>query len=69
MTLVIRKHIFITSFIRLNIFNSGFSVSVGHRNLGWVTFDRKGITESVPIASGVYVTDSQRWADLRPPKR
>ena len=66
---MVRKHIFLTPFIRLNIYNSGFSLSVGHRSIGWITLGRRGITESVPIASGVYLQESQRWDELRPQKR
>jgi hypothetical protein len=69
MKLVIRKYVFLCPWVRLNIFNSGFSVSLGHRGIGWITLGRRGIRESVPIASGVYLQDSQRWPDLRRPKR
>jgi hypothetical protein len=70
MQLMIRKRIFLTPFVRLNIFNSGFSLSLGHRSLGWLTLGRRGITETIDTGvSGVYLTDSQRWDELRRPKR
>jgi hypothetical protein len=70
MQLMIRKRIFLTPFVRLNIFNSGFSLGLGHRSLGWLTLGRRGITETIDTGvSGVYLTDSQRWDELRRPKR
>ena len=69
MKLVIRKRVFLGPYIRLNIFNSGFSVSVGHRSLGWLTLGPKGLTETIDTGvSGVFLTDKQRWRDLAPPK-
>jgi hypothetical protein len=70
MKLVIRKHVFLGPWARLNIFNSGFSVSLGHRSLGWITLGKRSVTESIDTGvSGVYLQDSQRWSDLRPSKR
>jgi hypothetical protein len=70
MKLVIRKYVFLCPWVRLNIFNSGFSVSVRHRSLGWITLGRRGITETIDTGvSGVYLKDSQRWNELRRPKR
>ena len=65
MKLMIRKPVLITPYIRLNIFNSGFSVSVGHARLGWLTLGKRGIRESfdTPIP-GIYVVDSQPWDKL-----
>jgi hypothetical protein len=61
MKLVIRKRVSLGPFVRLNIFNSGFSVSLGHRSLGWITLGRRGIRESVSVASGIYATEGQTW--------
>jgi hypothetical protein len=60
MKLMIRKHIYVGPWVRLNIFNTGFSVSLG----------RRGITETIDTpVSGVFLTSSQRWSELRPQKR
>jgi hypothetical protein len=62
MELMIRKRVQFGPCVRLNIFNSGLSVSVGHKNLGWLTFGKRGITESIDTpVSGVFLRDGQPW--------
>jgi hypothetical protein len=68
MEIRIFKHIFITPFIRLNIYNSGVSISFGHSRIGrigWTTLGRRGVRETLdtPI-SGVYLCDGQRWDQI-----
>jgi hypothetical protein len=65
MELRIWKRVFITPFIRLNLYTRGFSVSFGHRGLGWITLGKRGIRETLntPIP-GVYLSEGQQWKDI-----
>ena len=42
-----------------------FSVSFGHRGIGWVTIGRKGIRETLDLVPGVYVSEEQRWDEFK----
>ena len=65
MELRIWKHVYLTPFIRLNLYTRGFSVSFGHRRCGWITFSKRGIRETLdtPIP-GVYLSEGQQWEDI-----
>jgi hypothetical protein len=53
-------------FVRVAITNAGVSLSVGHRSVGWLTFGKKGLSETLDTGvSGVYLRDSQPWSQLR----
>jgi hypothetical protein len=70
MKIRIYRQLHLSPFIRLTITNSGLSISFGHRGIGWITFGKRGVRETLdtPIP-GVYLTENQRWNQLRPPKR
>jgi hypothetical protein len=67
MELRIWKRIYLSPFIRLNIYTRGFTVSFGHARIGWVTLGRRGVRETleVPGVSGLYVTENQCWSQIR----
>lgn len=55
----------LSPFIKLTFTNAGVSVGFGHRSLGWVTFGRRGVTETLDTpVPGVYLTDSQPWTRI-----
>jgi hypothetical protein len=63
MPLVIRKHIYFSPFVRLNLYTRGCTVSFGHRSIGWITLGRRGIRETIPTGiPGAYLTESQSWS-------
>jgi hypothetical protein len=47
------KSIYIGPWIRLKLYTKGFSISLGHRGIGWVTIGNRGIRETLdaPIPS------------------
>ena len=65
MEIKLYKRVFLTPFLRLTFTNSGVSISFGHRSVGWLTFGKRGLTETIdtPI-SGVYATDKQSWRQI-----
>jgi hypothetical protein len=66
MELRVFKRIYLTPFVRLNLYTRGFSISFGKRGLGWISFGQRGVREtlSTPIP-GVYLTESQPWKRRR----
>jgi hypothetical protein len=38
MELRIWKRIYLSPFARLNLYTKGFTISLGHRAIGWITF-------------------------------
>ena len=60
------KSIYIGPWIRLKLYTKGFSISLGHRGIGWVTIGNRGIRETLdaPIP-GVYLTQEQRWDEVK----
>jgi hypothetical protein len=67
MELRILKHVYLSPWIRLNLYTKGWSISFGHRRLGWITVGPRGIraTLDTPV-SGIYLSESRSWKDLRP---
>jgi hypothetical protein len=49
MELRIWRRIYLTPFIRLNLYTRGFSVSVGHKNIGWLTFSRRVLRATIDL--------------------
>jgi hypothetical protein len=65
MQLRIWKRIYLTPLVRLNLYSRGFSISVGHRWIGWLTFGRRGIRGTLDTGvPAVYIFESQRWDQL-----
>jgi hypothetical protein len=65
MQLRVYKRVYLTPFVRINLFTQGFSISVGHSRIGWITFGRRGIRETVSTPlPGVYLSENQRWGQL-----
>jgi len=65
MELRIWKRIYITPFVRLNLYGRGFSISFGHRGIGWLPFGRRGIRGTVPRpVPGVYLSQGETWTRL-----
>jgi hypothetical protein len=65
MELRIWKRIFLTPWIRLNLYTQGFSISVGHSRIGWITFGRRGIRATLDTGvPGTYVTEGRTWGQL-----
>jgi hypothetical protein len=65
MELRIWKRIYLTPFVRLNLYTRGFSISFGHRGLGWLTFGRRGIRGTLPTGiPGIYLTEGENWGQL-----
>ena len=48
--------------VRLNLCTRGFSISFGHHWIGWMTFSKRGIRETLrtPV-SCVYLSEGKRW--------
>jgi hypothetical protein len=69
MELRILKHVYITPWIRLNLYTKGWSLSLGHRRMGWITVGPRGIrgTLDTPV-SGIYLSESRSWKDLTRPR-
>lgn len=66
MELRIWKRIYLTPFVRINLYTRGFTVSVGKRGLGWITFGRRGIRGTVPTGiPGVYLSQGESWNRLK----
>jgi hypothetical protein len=66
MNIRIFKRINLGPFVRLTITNSGWTVGFGYRGIGWLTFGKRGLTETLDTpVSGIYVKDSQPWDQLR----
>jgi hypothetical protein len=65
MELRILKHVYLSPWIRLKLYTKGWSLSFGHRRLGWITVGPRGIrgTLDTPVP-GVYITESRSWKDL-----
>ena len=68
------KRIYLTPLVRLNLHTRRLSISFGHRRIGWITFSKRGIRETlhmpVPgsmILSGIprHLMSSVRLADGR----
>jgi hypothetical protein len=54
------RRIYLCPWIRLNLYTRGFSISLGHRSIGWLTFGRRGVTGTLSTGiPGVYL--SERW--------
>jgi hypothetical protein len=68
MQLRIWKRLYLLPWLRLNLYTKGFTISVGHRGLGWITFGRRGIRATVPtVVPGAYFTESQQlWNQIGP---
>jgi hypothetical protein len=43
MQLRIWKQIYLSPLVRLKLYTQGFSISVGHSRIGWITIGRRGI--------------------------
>jgi hypothetical protein len=58
MQLRIWKQIYLTPLVRLNLYTRGFTISFGHRRIGWITFSKRGIrvTLHTPVP-GVYLSE------------
>jgi hypothetical protein len=62
MQLRIWRRIYLTPFVRLNIYTKGFTISFGHFRIGWLTFGRRELRATVPTGvPGVYLSERQRW--------
>jgi hypothetical protein len=65
MELRIWKRIYLSPFVRLTLYAEGFTISFGHRGIGWITFGRRGIRETLDTGiPGVYLSEGQRWRDI-----
>ena len=61
MQLRIWKRIYLSSFVRLNLYTKGFTISFGHRGIGWITFGQRGIRETLDTPlPGVYFSEGQQ---------
>jgi hypothetical protein len=66
MELRIRKRIYLCPFVLVNFYAKGFTVSFGHRSLGWLILGRRGIRATLPTGvSGVYLSETQTWKSSR----
>jgi hypothetical protein len=56
MQLRIWKRIYPSRFVRLNLYAKGFTISFGHRRIGWIKFSKRAIRETLhtPVP-GVYL--------------
>jgi hypothetical protein len=65
MQLRIWKQIYLTPLVRLNLYTRGFTISFGHRRIGWITFSKRGIrvTLHTPVP-GVYLSEGQQWPEI-----
>jgi hypothetical protein len=62
MELRIWKRFCVTPWIRLNFYTRGFSLSVGHNGIGWITFGKSGVRGTIPTGiPGVYLSQKVRW--------
>jgi hypothetical protein len=62
MKIRIYRRVFLSPFVKLTFTNSGVSIGFGHRNIGWINFGPKGVSETLDTGvSGVYLRDSQSW--------
>jgi hypothetical protein len=65
MELRIWKRIYLSPFVRVNLYTRGFTISFGHRGIGWITFGRRGIRETLDApVPGVYLSEGQRWREI-----
>jgi hypothetical protein len=65
MRLRIWKCIYLTPFVRMNLYTAGFSISFGHRRIGWLTFGRRGIRATLDTGvPGTYLTEGRTWKEL-----
>ena len=56
MELRVWQRIYLCPFIRVNLYTRGFTLSFGHRRLGWITIGRRGIR--APLDTRVSVLTS-----------
>lgn len=47
MRLQFLKRVYLTPFVRLNFYTQGVSISFGHTRIGWLTFGRHAIWQTV----------------------
>jgi hypothetical protein len=67
MEIRIWRRFFITPFLRVNLYTRGFTVSLGHNEIGWITFGKSGVRGTIPTGiPGVYLSERVRWKDLPP---
>jgi hypothetical protein len=60
------KHVYLTPFIRLNLYTKGFSLSFGHARIGWLTLGRRGIRGTLDTGvPGAYLTESRTWGEFK----
>jgi hypothetical protein len=65
MQLRIWRRIYLSPFVRLNLYTRGFTISFGHRRIGWIAFGRRGIRETLDTPlSGIYLSEGQQWRDI-----
>ncbi len=56
--------------VRLNLYTRGFTISIGHRRVGWFTFRRRGIRSTLDTGlPGLCLFESQRWEEIGPRTR
>jgi hypothetical protein len=60
MSLRLFKEIYATPWLRLNIFNRGISLSIGHRFPWLYTIGPRGFRETIDVMPGVFITETQR---------
>ncbi len=59
------KRIYLSWFVRLNLYTRGFTISLGHRGIDWITSERRGIRETLATGiPGIYLSEGQQWRDI-----
>jgi hypothetical protein len=59
------KQIYLSPFVRLNLYTRGFTISFGRHRIGWVTFGRRGIRVTLDTGMpGTYLTERRTWDEL-----
>jgi hypothetical protein len=67
MEIRIWKKIYLTPWIRLNLYTKGWSLSFGHNGIGWLTIGKSGLRGTISTEiPGVYLSEKERWKDLKP---
>jgi hypothetical protein len=65
MQLRIWKRVYLSPFVHLNLYTRGFSISFGRRRIGWITFSKRTIRETLhtPVP-GVCLSEGQLWQEI-----
>jgi hypothetical protein len=59
------KSLCLSPSVRLNLDTKGFTISFGYRGIGWITFERRGIRETLDTGiPDVYLSEGQRWHQI-----